>query len=88
MSSMYQLPLIHLISRMPSRALGHVTRDGGMGVGTRAHFRRKKYLNIYYTDTFWTNFIYCMPTFKNKNSLAVFCHHSESDVYHSWQVYY
>ena len=35
-------------------------------VGTRAHFQRKKYLNIYYTDTFWTNFIYCRPTFKNK----------------------
>ena len=35
-------------------------------VGTRAHFQRKQYLNIYYTDTFWTNFIYCMPTFKIK----------------------
>ena len=53
-------------------------------VGTRAHFQRKKYLNIYYTDTFWTNFIYRMPTFKNKNFLAVLCNHSESDVYYSW----
>ena len=35
-------------------------------VGTRAHFRRKKYLNIYYIDTFLTNFIYCMPTFRIK----------------------
>ena len=59
-----------------------------MEVGTQAHFRRKQYLNIYYTDTFWTNFIYCMPTFKNKNFLAVFCNHSESDVYYSWQVEY
>ena len=41
---------------------------------------------LIYIDMFWTNSICRMPTFKNENSLAVFCNHPESDVCYSWQV--
>ena len=66
--------------------LGRVTRDGGKGRYAGSFSEKKIFQYVLYTNTFWANFIYCMPKFKNKNFLAVLCNHSEIDVYYSWQV--